>query len=808
VSPCLKENVTTPMPATIEDVSFLFLKLFASLRKFISVALWAQSCLLLTMCPAASAQVTSAPGDQIETLVFTGTATCAAQPGVTNANATCSGSGPITGTYSLDLTTKTIVGSFSFSTPFGGVDDLTAAPVIISGLSSPFYGCGSNPYTYGPSNVSGSIYVEFGNQSYIEYPCTVIETYSINFFFPAADTEEIGALASGNACYESGQNGYAVCDLYYNITGTFAVGAPAPVILGQNPLSPGSVTAEGPAFTLKVNGSGFVNGSVVEFNGTAVPTSYVSANQLSASISAALIASYGDVGITVLTPGIIASNTVAFAILPPPPPTIASINPSSATAGSPSLTVTITGSGFVSGAVAEWNALSLSTNLVSATTLTATIPASDLVSAGTGEINVQNPSGLLSNSLPFLVSSISAQQLRTVAPCRVLDTRTPANGSIYAAGSPFGSPYIAAGTVRTIPIPASTNCPGVPANAAAYSLNLTVQPRTPNQGYLTVWPTGMAQPNVSAVSFSNPAVVLAAAGIVPAGANGAINATGTQDLDLIVDINGYFVPPTTGTLQFYPLAPCRVLDTRTPANSGSFPANSTFGSPALDGVHARSFPIPSSTCGAPANAAAYSFNVGVVPSGALYFLAAYPTGGTLPVVSTMNSFDGTTLANAAIVPAGPGGAVNFFASNPTDFFVDINGYFAPPGSGGLNLYTVPPCRLVDTRNADSTFGGPTFNTDTSRSFPLPESSCGIPGEPAVAAYSLSITVYPVGGGLYYLTTWPTGQPQPFASTLNAIKPLLPIANAALVPAGTGGAISVFTTNPTDVTIDTAGYFGP
>jgi hypothetical protein len=199
----------------------------------------------------------------------------------------------------------------------------------------------------------------------------------------------------------------------------------------------------------------------------------------------------------------------------------------------------------------------------------------------------------------------------------------------------------------------------------------------------------------------------------------------------------------------------------------------------------------------------------VVPSGALYFLAAYPTGGTLPVVSTMNSFDGTILANAAIVPAGPGGAVNFFASNPTDFFVDINGYFAPPGgSGGLNFYTVSPCRLVDTRNGNGTFGGPTFSTDTIRSFPLPESSCGIPSGSAVQAYSLGITVYPVGGGLYYLTTWPTGEAQPFASTLNAIKPLLPIANAALVPAGTGGAISVFTTNPTDVTIDTAGYFGP
>jgi hypothetical protein len=37
---------------------------------------------------------------------------------------------------------------------------------------------------------------------------------------------------------------------------------------------------------------------------------------------------------------------------------------------------------------------------------------------------------------------------------------------------------------------------------------------------------------------------------------------------------------------------------------------------------------------------------------------------------------------------------------------------------------------------------------------------------------------------------------------------LAVANAALVPAGAGGSISVFVTNTTDLTIDTAGYFGP
>jgi hypothetical protein len=150
--------------------------------------------------------------------------------------------------------------------------------------------------------------------------------------------------------------------------------------------------------------------------------------------------------------------------------------------------------------------------------------------------------------------------------------------------------------------------------------------------------------------------------------------------------------------------------------------------------------------------------------------------------------------------------VNFFASNTTDLVVDINGYFAPPGAGGLNFYTVPPCRLVDTRNATGTFGGPAMNAGATRSFPLSQGSCGLPDSAALQAYSLSMTVFPQGV-LGYLTAWPTGGTQPFVSTLNAWKGLA-VANAALVPAGAAGSISVYVTNATNLTIDTAGYFGP
>ena len=59
------------------------------------------------------------------------------------------------------------------------------------------------------------------------------------------------------------------------------------------------------------------------------------------------------------------------------------------------------------------------------------------------------------------------------------------------------------------------------------------------------------------------------------------------------------------------------------------------------------------------------------------YLTAWPTGSAQPLVSTLNSFDGSVVANAAIVPAGTNGAVSIYVTNQTHVILDINGYFAP-----------------------------------------------------------------------------------------------------------------------------------
>jgi hypothetical protein len=95
--------------------------------------------------------------------------------------------------------------------------------------------------------------------------------------------------------------------------------------------------------------------------------------------------------------------------------------------------------------------------------------------------------------------------------------------------------------------------------------------------------------------------------------------------------------------------------------------------------------------------------------------------------------------------------------------------------------------------------------NTSRSFQVPVSVCNVP--PAAQAYSLNVTVVPQTDSLDYLTTWPTGQTMPNASTLNSWTGTV-VANAALVPAGTSGAISIYVSDPANVLFDINGYFAP
>jgi hypothetical protein len=102
-------------------------------------------------------------------------------------------------------------------------------------------------------------------------------------------------------------------------SGSMAAGAPNIA----NPLVPNTATAGSAGFTLTVNGSGFVGGSVIYWNSTAHTTQFMTSGQLTTPITAAEIAAAGSVPVFVKNPGGTgiynnqpgqSSNTVQFTV--------------------------------------------------------------------------------------------------------------------------------------------------------------------------------------------------------------------------------------------------------------------------------------------------------------------------------------------------------------------------------------------------------------------------------------------------------------------------------------------------------------
>jgi len=327
----------------------------------------------------------------------------------------------------------------------------------------------------------------------------------------------------------------------------------------------------------------------------------------------------------------------------------------------------------------------------------------------------------------------------------------------------------------------------VPDTAAAYSLNVTVVPHGP-LGYLSLWPTGSPQPLVSTLN-SYDGRIKANAAVVPAGTNGAVSVYVSETTDVVLDIDGYFVPASNNaSLAFFSLTPCRVVDTRTP--------NGPLGGPYLHANSPRDFPVVNSTCNIPLSAHAYSMNFTAVPHGSLGYLTTWPAGQSQPYVSTLNAPTGVATANAAIVPAGTGGDIDVFASDDSDLVIDINGYFAPENTGALSLYEVTPCRVLDSRNVSDSFQGE-LTVD------IVSSPCSVPV--SALAYVLNATVVPVGS-LGYLSLWPDGSQQPLVSTLNAYDGSVG-SNMAIVP-NSNGSIDAFASDLTNLILDISSFFAP
>src|SRR5437660_834168 len=175
-------------------------------------------------------------------------------------------------------------------------------------------------------------------------------------------------------------------------------------------LAPASAAAGAAAQTLAINGSGFISGSTVTYNGVAHPATFVSATQLTIELSAAEHATAGSYAVIVTNPAPDggASNSVNFTVpgALPPLPAISSLAPASAAAGAAAQTLVINGSGFVAGSTVTYNGVAHTATFVSATQLTIQLSTADQATAGSYAVVVTNPppGGGPSNSATFTVT--------------------------------------------------------------------------------------------------------------------------------------------------------------------------------------------------------------------------------------------------------------------------------------------------------------------------------------------------------------------------------------------------------------------
>ena len=126
-----------------------------------------------------------------------------------------------------------------------------------------------------------------------------------------------------------------------------------------------------------------------------------------------------------------------------------------------------------------------------------------------------------------------------ITPCRVMDTRGAGGSGKTGA---FGAPSLVAGQARVVPVP-SSNC-GVPA-AVAYSMNfVSITPAGQPVGWIAAWQDDTAWTGTVVLNAYLGGVVDNMA-VVPAGADGGIQLLTTDNGDLVIDMNGYYVQATT-----------------------------------------------------------------------------------------------------------------------------------------------------------------------------------------------------------------------------------------------------------------------
>ncbi|MCU1392124.1 MAG: hypothetical protein JWM34_552 [Ilumatobacteraceae bacterium] len=393
--------------------------------------------------------------------------------------------------------------------------------------------------------------------------------------------------------------------------------------------------------------------------------------------------------------------------------------------------------------------------------------------------------GNLTASTSFHVTVTPGADYVPLTPARIADTR---EGFTTVDGLVAGTGPLTAGATLELPVAGRG---GVTPDAIAVTLNVTVTGPAAS-GFVTVWPCGSPQPTASNLNY-DVGTTIPNSVITKIGAGGKVCVFTSQQLQLVVDVNGSFPPQSTVVA----LNPARLLDTRA---SGS----------TVDGLQQATGSVTAGStttlqvagrAGVPGDARAVVLNVTVTEPAAAGYATVYPCGTTPPTASNLNYAPGQTIPNLVVAKLGVGGNVCIYTQSATHLIADLGGYFPVNAT-----YTaLDPARVLDTREGFATVDGASAGAGLRPAGTVTmlhvHGRGGVPENATTVVLNVTVTGAEAAG---YVTVYPCGIDPPLASNLNFVA-AQNIPNAVLTQIGSNGDVCLFNSQPTHLVADVNGY---
>ena len=350
--------------------------------------------------------------------------------------------------------------------------------------------------------------------------------------------------------------------------------------------------------------------------------------------------------------------------------------------------------------------------------------------------------------------SAAVASSHVVPPSRLLDTRDTTGGH---------KGRLAAGEIFQLAV---TGVGDVPGGASAVALNVTaVSPA--GDGFLSAWPCGGPEPTTSNLNFGGGQTV-ANSVMVGVGSNGRVCLKSSAPTDVLADVSAWF----DGTSPFAPLAPDRLVDTRSGVG---------FASRKLNAGEVLAMPIRGQR-GVGGDAGAAVLNLTATAPDAEGFLTAYPCDQPVPSSSNVNFDAGRTVPNAVVATLAGNGSMCVTSNVATHVLVDLMGWLH-----GNESTPIKPTRLLDTRSGIGAAKG-TMAAPLATAAVTVAGQAGVPGGTGLAILNVTATGATSDG---FATAYPCDRPVPNTSTLNIVRGRN-VANLAVVPVANDGTVCLAT----------------